>query len=62
MINEKMKWPGNKKRYDDNYIRIFGRTCDICGGKGYHTDFDKIQKKWIRTTCLICSGTGRRKV
>lgn len=54
--------PVNKKRYDNNYIRIFGKVCDICQGKGYHTDFDEVQKKWIRTNCLICSGTGRRKI
>lgn len=34
-INEKMKWPTDKSRYDKNYLKIFGEkemnTCDDCG-------------------------------
>jgi len=33
-INEKMKWPTNKERYDKNYLRLFGEKCLTCGGTG----------------------------
>ncbi len=29
-INEKMKWPTNKKQYDINYQKIFGKECKDC--------------------------------
>jgi len=60
MINEKMKYPSNKERYDKHYIKIFGERCDVCNGRGFHTDYDGVQKKWLKTTCLICNGTGYR--
>lgn len=100
MINEKMKWPSNKKQYDFNYLRVFGycnqqgcpkhshcfryqervgknniswvprpdsystckffvpAICHYCSGRGYFDDWYKIQKKQIRTTCIICGGKG----
>ena len=37
-INEKMKWPTDKDKYDKNYERIFGSTktliCKYCKEKG----------------------------
>ena len=51
---------GWSRDYEEGYKRIF--TCDICDGKGYHYGWDGIQKKMLKTTCLICGGTGRRKV
>ena len=53
---------GWEKGWDEAYERVFGVPCDVCGEKGYFEDFDPIQKKYIRTTCLICQGTKRRKI
>ena len=32
-INEHMKWPQDKKRYDENHDKIFGgsEVCEKCG-------------------------------
>lgn len=38
----------------------FGKTCTTCGGKGYHWDED-LRKKMVKTTCLICNGTGKAR-
>ena len=51
--------PTNKQRYDAGYERVFGHDCSVCHGKGYHWDKDTMTKKMIKTTCLICKGTGR---
>ena len=40
-------------------VRLFGRKCDICQGKGYHINFNKYRKE-VHTTCLVCRGTTRR--
>ncbi len=42
-INEKMKWPTDKAKYDENYVRIFGKICPDCGGVG----------------CSKCKGLGK---
>lgn len=33
--------------------------CYYCSGKGYFDDWCKIQKKQIKTVCLICGGGGK---
>jgi uncharacterized membrane protein len=48
--------PVDKKKYDENYQRIFNK-CDVCGGKGYLEDKDR-HRKIIKTTCIVCSGIG----
>lgn len=58
---EGIKWPTNKTRYDENYLKIFGVKCSACKGKGYFDDYCKLQKKHIKTTCLLCNGIGRVK-
>jgi len=57
-INEKMKWPTDKAKYDANYLRIFSEKCDACDGRGYYEDKPPNMKKKVRTTCIICNGTG----
>ena len=57
-INEAMKWPTDKARYDANYLRAFGERCDACKTLGYYEDKPKNMKKKVRTTCLICGGIG----
>ena len=47
--------------YGAEYDRIFGTSCGICKGKGYHLDYDPLTKKIVKTTCLICKGTGKIK-
>ena len=34
MINESMKWPTNKTKYDANYLRLYGVRCPDCHGEG----------------------------
>ena len=44
MIDEKQKWPTDKKRYDANYERIFGRNATggyICIDGDFAKDFKK---------------------
>jgi DnaJ-class molecular chaperone len=52
--------PVNVTTYGSEYDRIFGQTCTVCGGKGYHWDED-LRKQMVKTTCLICNGTGKVK-
>ena len=49
----------NKAQYDRNYLKIFGRKCDICSGRGWLSD-EYRHGKIIKTTCLICNGSGKR--
>lgn len=60
-IDESQKWPADKAKYNENYLRIFGVECSMCKGKGYFNDYCKLQKRMIKTTCLICYGKGRMK-
>lgn len=60
-VNESQKWPTDKARYDANYLRLFGEQCDVCHGRGYHEDVVPHMKQRVRTTCLICGGTGKLK-
>jgi len=32
--------------------------CEACDGKGYHRDWDKPMKKYVKTTCILCQGAG----
>lgn len=57
-INEAMKWPTDKARYDANYLRIYGEQCDACKGRGYYKDKVPGMKKKVKTTCIICDGAG----
>lgn len=51
--------PVNRNKYDKNYLRIYGRPCDICKEQGWLPDKDR-HGKIVKTTCLICGGSGRR--
>lgn len=57
MINEKMKWPADKTRYDANYETIFSKKTQkcLCGDKGYYVD------NGIKTKCLLCKIQRQRK-
>lgn len=54
MINEKQKWPINKKQYDINYLKVFGKKCPMCGGKP--RGIPSKDSGW--TTCIMCDGIG----
>lgn len=58
MINEFLKWPTDKERYDREYLRIYGVPCKHCKTRGWYEDFCKVQKKMIKTTCIFCNGLG----
>lgn len=49
--------PVNKKKYDENYERIFGRKCLACSGLGYYWDKDQNGNP-IKQMCLLCLGKG----
>lgn len=57
-INEFQRWPSNKKLYDENYERIFGKVCSICDGKKYLVDKSPHGED-IKTICIVCNGKGR---
>lgn len=44
---------------EGTYGRIF--SCTACKGRGFFEDYCGIQKRILKTVCLICKGTGRRK-
>ncbi|KKN66040.1 hypothetical protein LCGC14_0475180 [marine sediment metagenome] len=46
----------SRKAFAEGYDRIWG--CKVCNGKGFHLDYDSIQKRQVKTTCLICNGLG----
>jgi len=48
----------SQKAFAEGYDRIYNK-CRICKGKGFHVDYDKIQRKPVKTTCIICYGSGK---
>ena len=54
-INEKMKWPTDKPRYDKNYLRLYGKKCPICGGKARRV----LHRNGGWVTCPKCKGLGK---
>jgi len=50
-----------QEMYQKGYDRLW-KDCTICNAKGYHWDKDPNTGKMIKTTCLLCKGTGRTKV
>ena len=44
--------PVDKKKYDANYLRIFGTECKHCEGKGWRWC------KGYQVKCLFCDGIG----
>lgn len=54
---------GWTREYEKCWDEVFSKPCDVCpNSQGYFTDYDPILKKYIETTCLICMGTGYRKI
>lgn len=51
-INEFQKWPSDKKQYDINYLKLYGKKCPICGGTGGGAKI-----RWLRR-CSRCNGLG----
>lgn len=56
MINEKMKWPSDKQRYDANYLRVFGELCPRCYGTGKNAS--AVYMDGSQPPCLRCHGLG----
>jgi len=57
-INEKQKWPQDKRKYDREYLRVFGVKCPDCKGVG-----QLIRANWqdditAMEDCKICKGLG----
>jgi len=67
-INEKMKWPTDKARYDKNYLKIFGgkimiRKCNCRSkyqdtkygvGMRVHNKAKSRVKDKVAWTCTVC--------
>ncbi len=51
---EGQKYPTNKKQYDENWLRIFGKVCPNCGGSKLI-----LSKEKTAITCPRCLGIGR---
>jgi len=51
-INEKQKWPTDKRKYDKNYLRLYGEKCPVCGGTG-----GGAAAGWMHC-CPKCKGLG----
>lgn len=49
-----------QENFSKGYDRAFGEECSICKGKGYHWDKDGFGKM-VKTTCIMCKGTGKVK-
>jgi DnaJ-class molecular chaperone len=56
--------PVNLLKYGAEYDRIYGIACSACGGKGYYYDVVDRGKKAeaVKTTCMLCNGTGKAKL
>ena len=54
-INEKMKWPTDKPRYDKNYLKLYGKQCPVCDGDEIILDYNN-PPSYI--TCFECGGIG----
>jgi len=57
MINERQKWPTNKKAYDRNYLRIFGVKCPVCNGSGVEC-VEPNGDYSVNCVCRNCDGLG----
>jgi hypothetical protein len=57
--------PVNKKKYDENYVRVFGKDCKNCFGIGevrVVTPDDETEIKGEEVQpCPFCNGLGRIK-
>ena len=51
-ISEFQKWPTDKKKWDRNWLRIFGKKCWFCKGKGYLENDEKC------IPCKVCGCIG----
>jgi len=47
--------PVDRKKYDANWLRIFGKVCWNCKGKGEFV----INEGQVHTQCKRCKGTGK---
>lgn len=53
--NEYQKYPTDKKKYDKEYLRVFGIKCLFCNGRGWVYEDETVDTK---TDCPICHGIG----
>lgn len=59
MVNEKQKYPNDKRRYDKNYLGLYGKICSNCEGKGFVVVYlSKLKNEDIVVNCPKCDGLG----
>jgi DnaJ-class molecular chaperone len=56
MINEHQKWPTNKRKYDQEYLRVFGQVCPKCNGNTMGKD--ELGLPDPELVCNKCNGLG----
>ena len=58
---ESQKYPEDKKKFDENWIRIFGRVCPACKGKRWKKEHDPElgALQGVSYQCPECNGIGK---
>lgn len=58
---ESQKYPTDKKKFDKNWIRIFGKKCFMCRGTGYKEEHDPElgALQGVKILCPNCKGIGK---
>jgi len=57
MINEFQKWPSDKKKFDREFLRLYGNKCSKCNGTGEIRDCI-LYDDWEFHKCPFCNGIG----
>lgn len=57
-MSEFQKYPTDKKKFDQNYLRIFGKKCLRCGGDGCWHSVVGFQTARPLIKCPECDGFG----
>lgn len=53
---EFQKFPTDKRKYDQGYLRVFGKICPHCNGGGFRSDLMSGCDPYI--VCGTCDGIG----
>lgn len=60
-ISEYQKYPTDKKKFDRNWIKIFGVKCKRCRGSGWLPEYDPElgAEQGVEYICPKCKGIGK---
>jgi hypothetical protein len=63
-----IKRPTDRKKYDENWVKVFGKVCLDCTGRGWRWNFKDVSKPGDtgitmeqvgKRVCPNCSGLGK---